>query len=177
MRDDYWQGISDPEKSPDDLVECVVLTLGGFLCAFETGYAVEVIRPPRLAIVPGAGENSLVQGAFSLRGEIILAMDIRPLLDLPVTPFEKSSRIILVKSPSFKTGIIAESVLEVTDLSYSSFSTVPSNGNSGNERYLRGVLFSNNEEIRLLDMEALLASPEIIVNLSSVTENNMPEME
>jgi purine-binding chemotaxis protein CheW len=167
MREDYWKGVSDPEKAPEYLVECVLFLLGGALCAFETSYAVEVIRIPKLTRVPSKGERALVQGAFSLRGDVFLAMDIRPLLDLPLVPLEKNSRIILVKSPSFITGILAEAVIEVADLSYNSFHPLETEAVVGSQDYFRGLLSLNARDIRLLDMDAVLASQDIIVDLAA----------
>jgi len=177
MRDDYWKGVSEPEKGPEYLVECVLLMLGGILCAFETSYAVEVIRMPRFAVLPSAGEKSLVKGAFTLRGEMFLATDIRPLLALPLVPLEKYSRIILVKSPSFTTGILAESVLEVAELSYGSFQAIDTGSFPSNPEFFRGRLMFNSIDAYMLDMDALLASPEIAVDLSLTADSTAGESE
>src|SRR5512133_592728 len=81
MREEYWQGLADEDAAEEELLECLVFVLGGERYAFETQYACEVIRIPKLVRVPAV--QSLISGIFNLRGEITAAMDIRPMLGLP----------------------------------------------------------------------------------------------
>ena len=81
MQQEYWQGLSEKVEVQEELLECITFTLGEEEYAFETSFASEVIRVPKLVKLPGS--NKLIVGIFNLRGEIIAAMDIRPLLGIP----------------------------------------------------------------------------------------------
>jgi len=160
MRDEYWQGLAEEEEEARELLECLIFTLGGEQYAFETRYASEVIRVPKLVRVPAVQE--IIVGIFNLRGEITAAMDIRPLLGLPQPEFSGSGRILVVRSDSFATGIVAEAALGVQGLSLDSFEPAVT-GSAAGRRFVRGHFSRESGLINLLDLEALLASQEILV--------------
>jgi purine-binding chemotaxis protein CheW len=161
MREEYWQGLSEAESAEKELLECVVLTLGGETFAFETLYAAEVIRIPKLIKVPKV--KDIITGIFNLRGEITAAMDIRPLLELPQPPLTSQGRLVVVKSEQFITGILAESVLGVTGLSFDNFEPVIKSLSHSCQHFIRGQFNNDGSLIMLLDMAALLASSDIMV--------------
>jgi purine-binding chemotaxis protein CheW len=160
MREEYWQGLAEQETEAKELLECLVFTLGGEQYAFETHYASEVIRIPKLVRVPAV--QGLIVGIFNLRGEITAAMDIRTMLGLSQPEFTGSGRILVVKSENFATGIIAEAALGVQELSFENFEPAAT-GLSCTRRFIRGHFNAENGLIILLDLQALLASPEILV--------------
>lgn len=161
MREEYWQGLADEETAAKELLECLVFTLAGKRYAFETQYACEVIRIPKLVRVPAV--QSLIAGIFNLRGEITAAMDIRPMLGLPQPEIGATGRIVVVKSESFATGILVEAALGVHGLLFESFEPGVA-GLSGTGRdFIRGHFNLEDGAVMLLDMTALLASPEIMV--------------
>jgi purine-binding chemotaxis protein CheW len=161
MREEYWQGLADQESSAEELLECLVFVLGGERYAFETQFATEVIRIPKLVRVPTA--QSLIKGIFNLRGEITAAMDIRGMLELPEPELPASGRIIVVRSQQFATGILAEAALGVQGLSFSCYEPAVAAGSGQRRHYVRGHFNDDAGCVVLLDIEALLAAPEIIV--------------
>ena len=161
MRDEYWQGLEAVEETPEEQLECVTFDLGGETYAFETIHAAEVLRIPRLVKVPKVQE--LVVGVFNLRGEIVAAMDIRPLLGLPQAPFGPSGRIIVVKGEKFHTGLLVEAVKGVTALSLDTFEVAVKSLSGAQRDYLRGQHQLPAGLVILLDIKRLLAAPEILV--------------
>ena len=81
MKNEYWEGLAAHEEAYEEQLECVTFVLGGETYAFETIYAAEVIRLPKLVRLPRV--QDIIVGVFNLRGEILAAVDIRPLLGLP----------------------------------------------------------------------------------------------
>jgi purine-binding chemotaxis protein CheW len=161
MREEYWQGLADEESVAKELLECLVFVLAGERYAFETQYACEVIRVPRLVRVPAV--QSLITGIFNLRGEITAAMDIRPMLGLQQPELGPSGRILVVRSDSFATGILAEAALGVQGLSFETFEPAAAGQAGERQQFARGHFNHEDGAIILLDIEALLASPEIMV--------------
>ena len=159
MREEYWQGLSDQEAEAHELLDCLLFRLGGERYAFETQYACEVIRIPKLVRVPGV--QSLISGIFNLRGEITAAMDIRPLLGLREPELTAAGRVLVVRSDAFATGLLVEAALGVQGLSFESFEPAAASGSDG--QFSRGHFNDEQGPIILLDLEALLASPEIMV--------------
>ena len=162
MRDEYWQGLDAVEEVAEEQLECVTFALGGETYAFETIYAAEVLRIPRLVKIPKVQE--LIVGVFNLRGEIVAAMDIRPLLGLPPSTFGPTGRIIVVKGEKFNTGILVESVKGVAALPLDSFEVAVKSLSGAQRDYLRGQLQLPDGLVILLDIKRLLGAPEIVVN-------------
>jgi purine-binding chemotaxis protein CheW len=161
MREEYWDALSDQEAAAKELLECLVFVLGGERFAFETQYACEVIRIPKLVRVPAV--QSLISGIFNLRGEITAAMDIRPLLGLPQPETGRTGRILVIRSESFATGIIAEAAVGVQGLCFEEFEPALAGASGGRRQFTRGHFNDPEGAITLLDVEALLASPEIVI--------------
>jgi purine-binding chemotaxis protein CheW len=162
MREEYWQGLSEVEEVREEEQEFITITLGGETFAFETGYASEVIRVPKLVKIPRVQE--LLTGVFNLRGEITAAIDIRPLLGLPQPPLSSVSRIVVVKGERFFTGIIAERVEGVRPLPVNAIEPAVKSINEKQREYIRGQLNIDGMLIMVLDLARLLQAPEIIVD-------------
>jgi len=157
MRDEYWQALAREEARTREAVDCLVCRLGGEEYAFETWFAAEVIRVPRLVKVPEAPE--VIVGIFNLRGEITAATDVRPLVGLASPPLGPSARILVVKGKGFTTGILAEAALGVQGLLLEELRHP-----EGEPRPFSKGEFRRGDAaaVTWLDLEALLASPLII---------------
>jgi len=162
MRQEYWQGLSEKTEEQEELLECITFTLGSEEYAFETGYASEVIRVPKLVKLPG--NNTLIVGIFNLRGEIIAAMDIRQMLGIPTPALTNSARIIVIKGQNFTTGILTEAVLGVHSLPLGLFESVVKSVDSSAREFLRGQINRDGHMSMLLDIAKLLDSQAFIVN-------------
>ncbi|MBU5613629.1 chemotaxis protein CheW [Geomonas azotofigens] len=159
MREDYWLALAEEESEARETLECLVFTLGGKRYAFETHYACEVIRVPKLVRVPAV--QSLIRGIFNLRGEITAAIDIRPMLGLPQPEIGPTGRILVVRGDNFATGILAEAAHGVQGLCFDSFEPVAT-GSGIKAPFVRGHFAVEEGSVILLDMEALLADPELV---------------
>lgn len=162
MRQEYWQGLSEKAEVQEELIECITFTLGGEEFAFETGFASEVIRVPKLVKLPG--DSKLIIGIFNLRGEIIAAMDIRPLLGIAAPELTASARIIVIKGKSFNTGILTEAVLGVHALPLAQFEPIVKSVDPAAREFLRGQINRGTGMSMLLDIARLLDSPALVVN-------------
>lgn len=161
MREEYWQALAEEESEAKEMLECLVFTLGGERYACETRYACEVIRVPKLVRVPAV--QSLIAGIFNLRGEITAAIDIRPMLGLPQPEIGATGRILVVRADNFATGILAEAAHGVQGLSLECFEPAQAGLSGSKAHYLRGHFNLEEGAVILLDMEALLAAPELLV--------------
>ncbi|MBU5637290.1 chemotaxis protein CheW [Geomonas sp. Red69] len=160
MREEYWQALAEEESEAKETLECLVFTLGGKRYAFETHYACEVIRVPKLVRVPAV--QSLIRGIFNLRGEITAAIDIRPMLGLPQPEIGATGRILVVRGDNFATGILAEAAHGVQGLCFESFEPAATGLPGTRAQFVRGHFNLEDGSVVLLDMEALLADPELV---------------
>jgi purine-binding chemotaxis protein CheW len=162
MREEYWQGLAEAEEAQEERLECVTFCLGGETYAFESIYAAEVIRIPKLVRLPRVPE--VIIGVFNLRGGIMAAIDIRTLLGVPQAPITAAGRIIVLKSEKFSTGLVVEGVKGVESLSVDNFEPAVKSLAGVQREFIRGQTSCDGRLVILLDIPKLMASPEIIVN-------------
>lgn len=162
MRDEYWNGLAETEEAQEERLECVTFVLGGETYAFESIYAAEVIRIPKLVRLPKVQE--IIVGVFNLRGGIMAAVDIRPLLGVPRTPLTAAGRIIILKSEKFSTGLVTEGVQGVESLSVDNFEPAVKSLAGAQREFIRGQITCDGRLIMLLDIPKLMVSRELIVN-------------
>jgi len=165
MRDNYWQALSEEEETREEQLDCITFDLGGETYAFETVYAAEVIRMPRLVKVPKV--QDIIVGVFNLRGEITAALDVRPFLGLPQPPLGSAARIIVVKGEKFLTGMLVEMVRGVSGLPLNDFEPAVKSLSGMQREYIRGQLNVGGNVLMLMDIKRLLAAPEIVVDHKS----------
>jgi purine-binding chemotaxis protein CheW len=162
MREEYWQGLTETEEAQEERLECVTFRLGGETYAFESVYAAEVIRIPKLVRLPKVQE--IIIGVFNLRGGIMAAIDIRPLLGVPQAPITAAGRIIVLKSEKFSTGLVVEGVKGVESLSVDNFEPAVKSLAGVQREFIRGQISCDGRLVMLLDIPKLMVSPEIIVD-------------
>ncbi len=162
MREEYWLGLAEVEEAQEERLECVTFYLGGETYAFESVYAAEVIRIPKLVRLPKVQE--IIIGVFNLRGGIMAAIDIRPLLGVPQAPITAAGRIIVLKSEKFSTGLVVEGVKGVESLSVDNFEPAVKSLAGVQREFIRGQISCDGRLVMLLDIPKLMVSPEIIVN-------------
>lgn len=161
MREEYWEALAEEEGEAKQMLECLVFTMGGERYAFETHFACEVIRVPKLVRVPAV--QSLVTGIFNLRGEITAAIDIRPMLGLAQPEIGQAGRILVVRGDQFSTGILVEAAHGVQPLDLENFEATVAGLSAERKQFIRGHFNVEGGAVLLLDMEALLAAPELLV--------------
>lgn len=161
MKEEYWQGLAETEAAHEERLECVTFVLGGETYAFETAHASEVLRMPKLVKLPRVQE--IIVGVFNLRGEIVAAIDIRPLLGLPREPIGPSGRIIIIKSEKFATGLLTEGVKGVESLPVENFEPAIKSLAGTQREFIRGQIPCDGRLVMLLDVMKLMASSEIVV--------------
>lgn len=100
-----------------------------------------------------------IVGLVNVRGRLMVAIDIRPLLAIPASPPTPSSMLIIIAAGEMEVGLLAD---EITAVHLASFTLAPppSSGTGQGTPWLRGV----DEELRLhLDPMALIADPRLAI--------------
>jgi purine-binding chemotaxis protein CheW len=101
-----------------------------------------------------------VIGLVNVRGKILTALDIRPLLNIEQKPPDQDSFLIILQAHNIEVGLLADSVVEVQreqrDLS-PTLSTVAGHG----VPWIQGI---DQDLHLLLDPSLLFTDPRVIVN-------------
>src|SRR5664279_6222450 len=86
----------------------VLLRLGGSRYAVGMSAVAEVGRLPKLTRVPGT--PIWLSGVANWRGRILAILDVRPLLDAPITPTGSLGRLVVLTMDGLTVGLLTEGV-------------------------------------------------------------------
>lgn len=123
------------------------------------------LRPiTRVFLTPG-----WLAGIFSLRGEIVPAIDLAVLMGLPPTVLGDDSRIVVVERAGRLAGILVDRLRELRTIEEAALEPPPPNLSPAVAGILRGLAATPTGSIRVLDLDSLF-SPERIGALARAEE-------
>lgn len=133
------------------------------LCGFridEDYYAIsvlevqEVIRKQMLTKIPCAPEY--IKGLINLRGQIVTALSLRKLFDLPEMDTTEYMNII-VRSGDSLYALMVDEILDVMNVQQSTFEKTPENLNDKVAHYINGVYKLEGRLLIILDLTKVLS--------------------
>lgn len=151
--------LAAPPAAPvqDEGGTLVLVQLAGETFAVHAPDALEFVRLEEVAPVPCCPRH--VVGHASLRGDIVVIIDVRPALALQADRHAAPERYaVLVRSPQGPPmGILLDKVVGVTQ------ATPSEQGEAGGGAYVRGSVLHEERRIPILDVAQVAASPEFVV--------------
>jgi len=107
-------------------------------------------------------------GVFSLRGEIVPALDLAVLLGLPRTELGDDSRIVVISHAAGTAGIVVDRMRELRTLT-EALEPPPANVSPSVASLLAGIAATDTGSVRVLDAGAVL-TVEALRAIASGTE-------
>lgn len=101
---------------------------------------------------------SWLVGIFSLRGEIVPAIDLAPWLGLPRTVVGEESRLVVLRLGGKVIGLLADELAELRDLDPALVTPPPPTLAAEQAALLSGVAATSTGTVRIIHPEALLRS-------------------
>lgn len=145
--------------SMEEMIELLVVSLGGERFGIEALYALEAISLRELIPVPCT--PAFVLGVVNYRGRILAILDLRRILDLPGEGVMEGSKVVAVEAGSMTLGILVNTVVGTISVLTSKVAPPPEALTGLRLALTRGV---TEEFITVLDLHALARAPEILVN-------------
>ncbi|MFO0588027.1 MAG: chemotaxis protein CheW [Polyangiaceae bacterium] len=108
-------------------------------------------------------------GIFSLRGEIVAAIDLAPFLGLPETRVGDESRLVVMRLQNKVIGLLADALSDLRVLDPALLAPVPPTLAPEQAALLSGVAATPTGTVRILDPEALLRSERMRELLAPVS--------
>jgi purine-binding chemotaxis protein CheW len=133
-----------------DQLEVVTFTLATETYAIESRYVIEVFRLRELAPLPGAKQP--ITGLTAWRGDLLVVLDIRPVLGLPATSLNDLGRVVVLGRERHGFGILADGAGELMTLDASALRPLRE-GSNAREGVVRGM---TSDAVLLLDGDAVL---------------------
>ena len=122
-------------------------------------YIREVLIYDRLTPVPGTPEY--ISGIFALRGEIISLVDLRKYFSLPRTGITDLNLVIVLTDGNITFGILADYITDIGRIKINQLKNPKEQYFGIDSRFIKGIA---DEKIIVLDAEALLANPDMIID-------------
>lgn len=134
----------------------VCFTLGEQELAFPIESVRETIRVrpiTRVFLTP-----PWLVGIFSLRGDIVPAVDVAPWLGMLRTAIREESRLVVLRHPTRVIGVLADTLAELRVIARAELAPPPATLAPEQAALLSGVAATSTGTVRVLDAGAILAS-------------------
>jgi purine-binding chemotaxis protein CheW len=143
----------------DEVLEVLVFESAGERYALEASRVAQVCPMSPVTVIPGV--PGFVVGIVPHHGNVLSVIDLRSLLNLPLSRLADPAAIIVLESETMAFGILAESIVGVERYTLASLQQAwPALANI-EKTYLKGVA---PDRTAILDAERLLSDPRLIVD-------------
>lgn len=142
-----------------DLLEVVEFILSGETYAVRTSDIREVHYLKDVTRVPST--PAFVVGVISLRGQIIVVMDIRRFFKLPQTELSVFNKVVIVEKGDVIVGFTADEVTGVRQIEQSTIQPSLATLAGNRAKFLRGI---TTDRVTILDVEKMLQDRELLVD-------------
>ncbi len=146
----------DGEDAGEPTVRLVCFFLREQEFAFPIGAVRETLRMrpiTRVFLTP-----RWLSGIFSLRGEIVPAVDLASWLGMPPTLVDDESRLVVLRHGGATLGVVTSRLAELRTLDADEVAPPPGTLASDQAALLSGVAVTATGTVRILDPDAMLAS-------------------
>ncbi|KRB79554.1 hypothetical protein ASE07_25445 [Noviherbaspirillum sp. Root189] len=151
---------AEPAGSSNDSIEVLVFQVAGERYAFETAYIGKVCPMLPVTYIPGVPDY--VVGIIAVYGDVLSVIDLRSLLDLPLSGLAEPEAIVVLRGESMEFGILAEAILGLERYPLESLQpNLPTLANI-EKTYLKGVA---TDRTAVLDAVQLLSDARLVVDI------------
>ena len=130
--------------------------------AVETARVQEIISLQHMAKLPRV--PSFVRGVINLRGMVVPVVDLRDKLGFTPKAYDSYTVIIVVQVAGKTTGLIADSVSDVCELTTQGIQPPPDFARRVSADYVKGLGRHNERFLILLDLDRLLRRDELVLS-------------
>lgn len=120
----------------------------------------EVLRFQPMTPVPQA--PNVVEGLINLRGQIVIAIDMRRRLNLPPRASDKAPMNIVLSTSEGAVSLLVDEIGDVMEMDPSCFELPPDNLDSGAREIIRGVYKLKERLLLVLDEEKTADLPAVV---------------
>jgi purine-binding chemotaxis protein CheW len=133
----------------------VTFHVGSVLCGAEVSCVQEVLRHQELTPIPLAA--AATPGLLHLRGQILTAIDLRSVFDLPKREESAKPVCVIVREGEGAASLLADRIGEVVEVKQDTIVSPPAHWQGPMREFLRGVTDRSDQLLLLLDTARILA--------------------
>jgi purine-binding chemotaxis protein CheW len=142
-------------RAGEGVVERLVFHLGSARFSIEMNSTLEIVAVDAVTPIPGSPAH--LAGVINLRGGILPAFDLRPILNVESAGSADLKRAIVLGKEAPEFGVLVEKVESMTVQSGEAISPLPESTSRRGQDFIRGVAADG---VVALDGAALLADPQ-----------------
>jgi len=158
QRTRQWAAMPEQLQS-DDGIEVLTFSLSGETYAVESGHVSLVM--PLSQYTPLPGTPSHVLGIINVRGRVVSVLDLRVLLELPISGLSDKNFLAILHGFGMEFGVLVDRVLGIDQIHRSSLQAEVANLSGIRAAYLLGV---TPDQWTVLDGARLLSDPTMRIN-------------
>ena len=130
--------------------------LGDLFFGIEVHKVQEVLRHQHMTEVPTS--DSVIGGLINLRGQIVIAMDLRRRLGLPERSSSDSPMNVVVRCHDGAVSLLVDHIGDVVEVEDDTFECPPDTLAGEGRKLIQGVHKLKTELLHVLDAEKVLAA-------------------
>lgn len=153
----------DLGKNDYDQNRFVSFSLNNEIFCISLKFVKEFCKLKMLALTPVPCVPEFIMGLVNFRGDFITIVDVKSFLNIRKTNLTDKSKIIVLKSPNLKVGLIVDEVFDIVNIPAEMISR------SGNIKYERSnycmaeVIRNDGTVMSILDLESLIVDEKFYV--------------
>lgn len=155
------------ENKAGECLEVAEFILSKEHYGIETAYLREIHPVRQLAVLPGA--PSFVSGLVSIRGQIIVVINLKVFFDLPDDKCNERKQVLIVESEGRKVGFLADAVQHIRRFPLDDLRPPLPTLTGVKSEFIRGI---TNDRIVLLDANRVINSEKILINDNDIPLNS-----
>ena len=137
-----------------DYIKVIVFQLADKEYAIPVSHVQGIEKLMHITRVPKT--TRYVKGVINLRGVVTPIIDLRERFNLPVSPNEETTRIIIISLEDMEVGFVVDSANDVLDIAATSIEQQPEVVGSLEEDFISGVAKLDNRLLILLHLDKVL---------------------
>lgn len=137
-----------------DYIKVIVFQLADKEYAIPVSHVQGIEKLMHITRVPKT--TRYVKGVINLRGVVTPIIDLRERFNLPVSPNEETTRIIIITLEDMEVGFVVDSANDVLDIAATSIEQQPEVVGSLEEDFISGVAKLDNRLLILLHLDKVL---------------------
>jgi len=134
----------------EETVKLVFIKLAGKLYAFYGADIREILTLEKITFVPGTAD--FILGIINVRGEIESVIDLGKILGVKGKTASETDRLVIAEKEGVRTGILVDSVEDMTDAPVSLLHPPLSSLNKKIAQFVSGGIKHGGAEAAILDM-------------------------
>ncbi|MBF0182813.1 MAG: chemotaxis protein CheW [Magnetococcales bacterium] len=151
------------QQELEEQISLAIIRLQGEMLAVELKGVAGFAKVNKITPVPCCPPH--IVGSMNLRGEVLILVDLCQVLDIPVSDIGQSmEKAVVVTLGSHEVGVMVHDVVDVIHVRSGELAATPVATSAFRGEHLQGSVPYNKQMLGILNIQAMLADPALLVN-------------